>query len=70
MGGAQLLVPSVNIEATAACLPRLGAPAGTQLPPGFGVVDGWPPSTLQIIRPPAPSWPSPPQISNGYYGAC
>lgn len=68
--GVQQLVPSVNIEATATGLPRLCAPAGTELPSGFGVVNGWPPSALQIIRPPAPSSPSPPQISNGYYAAC
>lgn len=40
-----LLLLNVNIEATAADLPRLSAPSAAELPPDFGVVDGWHPSS-------------------------
>lgn len=68
--GVQQLLPCVNIEATAAGLPRLCAPSGIELPPNFGVVDGWPPSTSKIIRAPVPNLLSPPHISNGHSAAC
>lgn len=64
-----LLLPSVNIEATAADLPHLSASSAAEFPPDFDVVDRWPPSSSQIIRPSAPNSLSPPQISNGYSAA-
>lgn len=68
--GVQQLVPCVNIEATATGLPRLCAPSGIQLPPGFGAVDGWPPSIFKIIRPSVPNLLSPPHVSSGHSAAC